>query len=87
MATEEENVIPTDFFGMNFNRSQPFVVSQTFTKSKNSKNENSAKNQKNLVPGERSYAQVSQSEAQHADGSDAYQGHSFKFVRNSMDDT
>ena len=73
-------MIPTDFFGMNFNRSQPSVVSQTFTKSKNSKNEN-------LVPGERSYAQVSQSEAQHADGSDAYQGHSFKFVRNSMDGT
>ena len=68
LATEEENVIPTDSFGMNFNISQPFAVSQTFTKSKNSKNEHSAKNQKNLVPGERSYAQVSQREAQHAEG-------------------
>ena len=71
LATEEENVIPTDSFGMNFNMSKPFAVSQTFTKSKNFKNENVAKNQKNLVPGERSYAQVSQSEALHAEGSGA----------------
>ena len=64
-------MIPIDSFGMNFNMSQPSAVSQTLTKSKNFKNENSAKNKNKFVPGERSYAQVSQSEAQHTDASKA----------------
>ena len=52
LANEEENVIPTDdSFGMNFHTSQPFAGSQTFTTSKNSRNEKIQQISKKFGPG------------------------------------
>ncbi len=58
-------------FEMNTNISQPSAVSQISTKSRNLRKEISAKNQNKLVSGERSYAQVIQGEALHAEGTGA----------------
>ncbi len=67
LATEDENVIPTGPLERNINITQPSAVPQMFIKSRNPTKEISAKNQNKLVSGERSYAQVIQGEALHAE--------------------